>query len=1742
MEKYSLSSTHNALKSKLKDYIVAQYLGESKLLLEACKDKLDEEGVLYSKPFIEANPSYKVRENGLINSGIPEDIKNILVGMCERNLGVYKSPYEHQIKALESFYDGNNTFIATGTGSGKTECFMWPMITNIINESKESTWNQRGIRTLMLYPMNALVSDQIGRLRKMIGDSEGVFLDFFDTLNETKVRRPQFGMYTGRTPYPGEINLDKDKELAKTLERDLIKKDNTIKEKLMEIGKYPSKYDLESFVSCLKDGKHITDDRDAELITRQEMQQLCPDILITNYSMLEYMLIRPRDYKIWSETKRWLYLDSKNKLTIIIDEAHMYKGAAGGEVALLIRRLLNALNIGSDRVQFILTSASVPANGENDIRKFIKNITGCNDNISIITGIQSEIDFNKAKPCNVKKLANINVDIFQCEVNERVEAIKFFAEQMGEKITFNNYSECEQWLYCYLENLEPMMKILQFCRGSAKSYEELAKNIFPNEKDEIAKKAIETLLAVAPLAKNKDKQVLFPARLHMMFRGIQAIYACSNSNCTEGISADGVAIGKVFFNNKKEICDCCGSKVYELVNDRRCGALFFKGYVYDNEYNDKFIWNLIGEQFDESFKEVHLYIIPKNLNYKKSKDIKIGWLNSLTGKLYENDNYANESGFIHVAYENKEQKGKPGVLTYYTCPKCKKSHLNVTDFITKGNESFYNIVSEQLHIQPPTIYDKELIKRFPNKGRKVLLFSDSRQRAAVLAKDLTKAADDDAIRKVIVLASKKLSEWANKSGKLPTMELLYVVFLEIAYNNNLKLFYGKDEDIFKRHINKIGEKINRAKRRKRELEYDGLNEDFNDRPGLYNKAILKLLCSSYNSLSDIALCYVYPCSKRLIMEVEDDLDDYQIDLSTKDFCDLFAIWANLVMKDTYALGDKISNDIRKDIKTNNFERFGVDSDKKVNRTVRNILKRRGYTDNDIEIIYKCFLKFTNNLDREEEAFLNLNVITLVYAYSERWYHCKECSGIFSKGIWGMCSHCGSEFIKEMNDEDFNRLSFWRNPVLNLINGIEKSITSINTEEHSAQLSHKDQRQKLWSTTEDYEMRFQDIQTDEDFPVDILSCTTTMEVGIDIGSLTAVGLRNIPPMRENYQQRAGRAGRKSSAISTIVTYTDNGPHDNYYFNNPEIIISGDVRKPWIDVDNVKLVYRHLSMVLVTNYLMKNSISIEEIGVCKFFKDIYDGFKEYIFRYILKNEEKKILIPNNVNIDFDGFKGNLIKRLEEIKEKIERKLNDYSDENNKEKSLLDVLYEESVFPTYSFPKNVVGFYIEDKYGNKILQKPERALDMAISEYAPGRLIVVDKKTYRSGGIYSYHSKFINGNYDKAARPYFENRDYYKTVYYCENRLCGWFDTEFPQSGKCPFCNETNIREKNMLKPWGFAPLNADSIPEAESDNEISFAQEPCYSTTLSHDDMESMGCLNIKIAKRQDQKLIILNNGPNNKGFNICKDCGAATTGENDFKNINMPYKNPRSYKKRCYHNDIADVVLGTSFMTDMSVFEFRVDKNIINTNLNEFWIKAAATTVTEALVLASSRLLDVEFNEVKGGYRIREGKEVLYIDIFLFDSLSSGAGYSSEIALRANELVLRSKQLLEACNCDTSCHQCLNHFWNQRVQNILDRKAGLQLIEWGIKGEILKELTLDEQIRIFEPIKNILELESNFKIEFNNNIAIVNENRKIHVYIYPAMWNKANRLIPRGSIALSDRIINKALPKAVNIIKNKLIYN
>lgn len=1759
MTEYSVQHIHRELVEKLKGYIQAQYFGENDLLLSASKDLLDEKNSIYKDPYVESNQTYQISKDGLINADIPRNITEFLSQMAIRHLGVFKDPYSHQVKALEEFYRGNDILVTTGTGSGKTECFMWPLVANLATEAKTrpDSWNKRGIRALLLYPMNALVADQISRLRKMIGDYGGEFQTLFgEYTGDTKKRVPQFGMYTGRTPYPGEPVKEKDIELAKTLERDLINRSPALIAELKSMGKYPSKYNLISYITDLKKGIHHPSPQDAELITRKEMQDYCPDILVTNYSMLQYMLIRQIEQPFWSKTRDWLNKSPENKLLIVIDEAHMYRGSAGGEVALLIRRLMYELGITREKVRFILTSASIPVDSDekkNKLKKYLRDITSSTkDTFSIITGINKKIALPNPVDFSAEKISDFPLDDFQCEDMKKVEAIqKFFQELDETRPPYDTIKELEAWMFETLPKYSPVQRLMNQTTGNATDLNKLAKIVFPDDDTETALSATQVLLSLLPLAK-KDGQILFPARLHMFFRGLQGLYACTNPNCPKKHAGDGITLGKIYSDSGLDTCPYCGGKIYELINDRRCGALFLKGYLLNAEDSEekKYLWRTHGEMFGKELKEVHLFIVPQNYQRKKG-DIRYGWLDTKTGFIHFNNIHAEDEGFLEVCYSLKPVKGKPEQLTFYSCPKCEKQLRNysLSDFSTKGNEPFYNIVSSQLSVQPPAIFDKEKLKHQPNAGRKVLIFSDSRQRAAVLAKDMTRTADDQAARAVLVLAASHLQHWAKDSGNSASLDMLYPAFLEIAYKNHLRLFYGGDKALFNKDLEKIKRTIERTEKQNIPIKYDRITRDYKNEPGLFSEQLLKNLCSPFRSLTDLGLGWLEPSDEEDIASCLESFKERDIEMPEEEFIALFAAWAHYHCTNSFAIGNQISDQIRYNISLRKFGRFGVEEKdlKKVPSRFKKILRQK-YTQEQIEWIMSILSNtFLDRGSGEEEGryFLILEKIALKVTGTHKWYRCKTCSNIFPYTLLGKCAQCGSPDVYEMNSKDLERYRFWRDPVQDAIaESSGKSIHTINTEEHTAQLSYKDQREDIWSTTENYEMRFQNLVLDDELPIDVLSCTTTMEVGIDIGSLTAISLRNVPPMRENYQQRAGRAGRRGTSISTIVTYAQNGPHDGWYFNNPEKIISGDASSPWIDVDNDTLLQRHVNLLILSEFLNENGTDLYECPVLSFFDNHYNDFIEFLRVFRFKPELKRTILSAEKTDEktHQKFLQGLTTELKRIREDVLKNRDLYEGKAEKEQktSLLDHLSFEGILPTYSFPQNVVGFFIEDRYGDKIIQRPERSLDIAISEYAPGKVIVVNKETYKVGGIYSFHSKFRKGNLrENQALPYFEDPNYLTDLYLCPNPECGWTDTEYPMGGVCPFCGEpiSEDKKRKMLRPWGFAPVNGKPIPEAHAEVEQSYAEEPCYFATPTRNDMKDIGCQHIMAAVRSD-KIRIINKGVKGHGFNVCRRCGAAEVAEQitddgskakPLKDIGRPYSF-RGMASRCVHDPV-NVYLGYTFATDMIVFEFELDQSLINLDYHGMWISSAAITLTEAFLLAASRTLDVDFKDIKGGHRIHKTEDTTFVDIYIYDSLSSGAGYATGLWDMIDPLLQNVQEVLNCKNCETACHSCLKHYWNQRVHEKLDRRAALDLLKWGKSGELPRSLSLTKQDEIITPLKHLL-VDTHPQIRFSlekGNISVILPKRSVQFVVYPAMWAISKR--KSNTLYLSDRLIKNALPKA-----------
>ena len=1742
MDKYGVKSTHEAIKAKLLDYISTVYLGKNDALRSACLNELEETGVIYQEPYIEANHAYLPEEKGFEKSDLPEDVKKILRGMNKRNLGVHESPYVHQRESIENYYRGNDLFVSTGTGSGKTECFMWPMATKLAIEQMHSpdTWDIRGIRAIMLYPMNALVSDQMGRLRKMIGNGAGGFHDLMRELAPGS-RIPQFGMYTGRTPYPGKGDYQENVSYSETIRRDILSQDDKVKEALKDLGKYPSKHDLGAFCDRLEEEfGTLTDPRDAELIMRQEMQEQCPDILITNYSMLEYMLMRPIERTIWESTQDWLESSPDNKLLFVIDEAHMYRGSSGGEVALLIRRVLHKLRIGRDRVQFILTSASIPGDDEA-VYKFACDLSAQDEgknSFVIIRGEEEPIELNGVE-IDPSVLIDYDIDRLQLDWEQKKEAIRDFADRLRfpGNCDYSSEKAVEAWLYDRLSELNPMRRIMKETRGNATSFERLAEKVFPGVKLGIAQKAVSSFLAIAPLAKNSDDKVLYPARLHMMFRGLQGIYACSNPVCSCRNHDGSIGLGRVYLRKPGTRCKC-GSMIYELYNERSCGALFLRGFMDLSESESPFIWNESGIQFTDDLKEVMLYIIPDDGSFKRKKDIKVGWLNAVAGRIDFFNDHTGEEGFVQVAYSTAETKGKPNLWSFKSCPKCGKNHFVATDFVTKGNEPFFNLVSEQFYVQPPVPKFSKLV----NQGRKVLLFSDSRQRAAVLARDLTKAADEDAMKKALTVAAKELQEWAGIHDEEPTLSLLYVFFLKVAYQHKLRFFYGNNETDLLNDLEKMGE---RYEKKGDALKYTILaRKKFSHKPEQYNEHLLRQLCSNFRSLTDAGLCWIEPCDDEAddtFEEIVKAFKDADVEMSLDEFKIFFAAWAMEIMTSEYAVGNDIPDSVRRNL-TAYHQRMGVEDETTLPPRIKDFLVEHGYSKEKITVIIKQLERYLAKGTDSSNYYLNPETISLHYGADHEWYKCPRCGGIFPFTVWGKCAHCGKGTPKLMEGDDFKGIDFWRAPVLKAVGGDPQALmTRINTEEHTAQLSHKDQRDKTWSTTEDYEFRFQNVHVDNDRPVDILSCTTTMEVGIDIGSLTAVGLRNIPPMRENYQQRAGRAGRKSASISTIVTFADNRPHDSYYFHNPEKIISGEPRTPWIDVNNLKLVSRHFNVILTTEFFDSIGSGADQEEIEDFFRSWYNRFVSFVQNRNESDFNMSALIPGGVSFDFEEYKAKFLGEMEELKQKVEEFPENYKEDDNSSKKVLDTLLESGIFPTYSFPKDVVGFYVENRAGNRIEQKPDRSLDMAISEYAPGRIIVINKETYKSGGVYSFHSKFKPGELEHPARPYFESKDYYRPLYYCDESSCNWMGLSYTKT--CPFCGKESIKEKYLLKPWGFAPVAGRKQNPADDDGEITYAEEPSYSITPAEDEMVKVhNFRNLRYSKRSDDPLIILNKGPAGKGFCICKDCGAAVPGDDPapLEKVWKPFRHP--YKDyNCSHpsSQIVNTYLGNQFRTDMVVYEITLDNCEVDTW--GLWIQRAGQTLAEAMTLAGGRLLDIEFNEIKSGYRLRYLKEErkTFVDVFLFDSLSSGAGYCSALADRSEELMEETRKVLNTCpaGCDSACHECMMHYWNQRVHANLDRFAALELLDWCRDSSLPTAIPFDKQEKLLAPLNS---LGSEYQIDSVNGKCYIHFNgRTQEIIAYPAMWSENNRRIPDSVVAVPDKLLKYALPKADAVIREQI---
>ena len=808
----------------LRGYIESAYPLSDPFLVQARRVLLDTEAeghLLAQEPFIETTPRYAESSCGYVDLGLARGVAELFERLgkspaagssaSEARTVLFPTMYGHQERALYAFFaKEKDIVVATGTGSGKTECFLLPILGTLYGEAKgrPESFALPGVRALILYPMNALVNDQLARLRLLFGDP--AVAEEFRQVGCKRI--PCFGMYTGRTPYPGRRNATRDRERVAPLLEYYLGMEADLENHLRELGRYPAK-NLRAFYAKREERratyrsgdrigteytKHhwerrlhtVPDDR--ELLTRHEMVHgvgtlpgRSPDILITNYSMLEYMLMRPFERPVFDETRRWLQHEG-NQLLLVLDEAHMYRGARGAEVAFLLRRLRARLGIHDQpgKLRVVATSATLASDrhGLVNILRFAADLTGKKPyDFETIVGTREV-----AEPCGVASvpetamLASMDLDALNQALTEdslRSALAPFLAfyKKSGES---SDEPEVLATLYDTLAGRPYVNKLIKSAAGSARPLGDLAHLVFGQHAK--ARQALQALLALGTLARQKpDAPGLVPTRVHAMFRGLHGLYACMNPTCPGRQAAPGVAavLGKLF-SSPQTRCDACAARVFEIASCRSCGAPYLVAYAESGTLDHlHFLWG------ETEGNLVRLELLPTAPRYPhRTEELHV---HMRTGYVDAQGNFNDTEIRSVYAWLDSDNARQPHFGRCAMCQPAAPARARIFDFRTRGEQPFTALIEAQFAEQPPQKLDAHL----PNHGRKVLVFSDGRQKAARLAPALEHSHARDLFRQVIALAASELRE----NDSQPGMQGLYPAVAWLCGNRGYDLFPSADE-------------------------------------------------------------------------------------------------------------------------------------------------------------------------------------------------------------------------------------------------------------------------------------------------------------------------------------------------------------------------------------------------------------------------------------------------------------------------------------------------------------------------------------------------------------------------------------------------------------------------------------------------------------------------------------------------------------------------------------------------------------------------------------------------------------------------------------------------------------------------------------------------------------------------------------------------------------------------------------
>lgn len=652
-----------------------------------------------------------------------------------------------------------------------------------------------------------------------------------------------------------------------------------------------------------------------------------------------------------------------------------------------------------------------------------------------------------------------------------------------------------------------------------------------------------------------------------------------------------------------------------------------------------------------------------------------------------------------------------------------------------------------------------------------------------------------------------------------------------------------------------------------------------------------------------------------------------------------------------------------------------------------------------------------------------------------------------------------------------------------------------TAEHSAQQSS--------TKLETYEEMFKKGK------INVLNCSTTMEMGVDIGGISAVVMNNVPPHPANYLQRAGRAGRRSEARAIAYTLCKADPHNQRVFAQPKWPFVTAIPAPNITLSSDRIVQRHVNSMLLALFLRTQTVTDEDRSKLSV-KWFFGGGKDSVARQFadwLDSQHDEVVESIKELVKGTGLAGRSLASIAEdslailadIEErwtaeyrKLNEKLAAATDEpykkalsfelkRHEDEYLLRDLAARAFLPGYGFPTNVVNLntYNVEDFKNQARQKekksredniftskeqPTRGLDIAIREYAPGAQVVIDGRVYRSAGIsLHWHS---GGAINEAQK--------FDIAWYCRNcGAAGVVENAYTNSAdmKCLHCSHgiPFSEQKVVLRPSGFLTDFYEPTTNDISSQKFIRVERPRIQLEGEALALPDQRCGHIRFGHKGS--VFYHSSGEHEKGYAVCLSCGRAEsmTHEGEVPLALRPDKDHRpvggivgSHKEKdCSGASVKpSVYLGYQTQTDVLELFLKSPKT-------GQWLsdsaehQVIATTLAVALRDVIADELGIASTEMGFGFRLDKDLEsgVGRSVIQLFDQVSGGAGFVLAGLADVVQLMKKAGERLNCgANCENVCSCCLAGQDSRVELEELDRKAARS---WLSDNEFLLHLALPD---------------------------------------------------------------------------------